>query len=66
MSNISNIILHAPTPHKQNLEVAEGWATRARDLIRDTKGDVRERRIETCEIALCAILFNLGMLKEAS
>ena len=65
MSNISNIILHAPTPHEKNLEAAEGWARRAKDLIQQRKvGEGRKPRIETCETALSAILFNLGMLRE--
>lgn len=66
MNNLAELVIRgAPTPDKRHQ--AEAWARQALGIIEKTKASVKEgsEELAPCELALTAVLFNLGSLREA-
>ncbi|KAK7044721.1 hypothetical protein R3P38DRAFT_2880421 [Favolaschia claudopus] len=64
MSNIAELLVARDTPSSEKrVEEAERWAHNALSLLQTTRKNTKEQ-IPTCELALCAALFNAGMLRE--
>lgn len=64
MNNLSELIVRGtPTPEK--LHQSEAWAKKALDIIESTKRNTKDTdKLSICELALAAVYFNLGSLRE--
>ncbi|KAK7039463.1 hypothetical protein R3P38DRAFT_2899641 [Favolaschia claudopus] len=66
MSNIAGLLLVRGTPDSEKrVEEAERWAHNALSLLQTARKNTKEQ-IPVCELALCAALFNAGMLREVA
>ncbi|KAF7360319.1 hypothetical protein MVEN_00761400 [Mycena venus] len=64
MNNIVELTVRG-TPTAERQLYAETWAHKALSLLQAARKDTKEP-IPICELALCAALFNAGMLRELS
>lgn len=61
MNNIAELVVRNPTAERQ--EYAQTWAQKSLGLLQAARKNTKEP-IPVCEVALCAALFNAGMLRE--
>ncbi|KAF7351261.1 hypothetical protein MSAN_01557600 [Mycena sanguinolenta] len=64
MNNIAELLVRGNITPERRAQ-AETWAQKALSLLSSARKNTKEQ-ISTCELALCAALFNAGMLREVS